>query len=97
MHPELPPLPTREPSNSAMAATLRRWHTETSFVTDDPAILRRLADGLRTLPDEHPTDDCHSRTPVRGHSHAHQLMAAHAGHHCPCYLTAAQYTTGTRA
>ncbi|MEU4314272.1 hypothetical protein [Nocardia sp. NPDC024068] len=96
MRSELPPLPTREPSNPAIVATPRLWHTETPFVTDDPVILRRLADGLRTLPGEHHTDDCLSRTPVRGHSHAHQLMAAHAGHHCPRYTTAAEYTTGIR-
>lgn len=96
MRSELPHLPTRQPSNPAMAATLRLWHTRESWVTDDPAILHRLADGLRALPDEQPTDDCRSREPIRGHAHAHQLMAAHAGHDCPRYTTAAQYTTGIR-
>ncbi|WP_328396207.1 hypothetical protein [Nocardia sp. NBC_00416] len=89
-------MPTREPSNRAMAAALRLWHAEISWVTDDPATLRQLADGLRTLSDACPADDCRSRDPVRGYAHARQLMAAHADHGCPRYSTAAEYTTGTR-
>lgn len=89
---ELPSLPTRQPSTPDIATTLRLWQTRESWVTDDPQLLRRLADGLRTMTDENPTDNCRSREPIRGHSHAQQLMAAHAGHTCPRYITAAEYT-----
>ncbi|MEU4836849.1 hypothetical protein [Nocardia testacea] len=97
MRPELPPLPNRQPAGPAMVATLNHWQAGKSWVTDDPAILRRLAEELRGLPDDRPTNDCRSCDPVRGRAHAHQLMAAHAGHDCPRYTTAAQYTTGIRA
>ncbi|MBF6351955.1 hypothetical protein IU448_23485 [Nocardia flavorosea] len=97
MRPELPFLPIRQPSDPAMAGTLRLWHAREAWVTDDPAILRRLADGLRHLSDEHRADDCRSQEPIRSYSHAHQLMAAHADHTCIRYTTAAAYTTGKRS
>lgn len=47
-----PPLPIRT-TNRAMAATLRLWQTTRCT---DPAVLERIATGLRGLTDECPRD-----------------------------------------
>lgn len=92
MREESPSLPTRAPHNLAMAATVRLWQTGQVWVADDPAILRRLVDGLRALPADPPTGHCCcSREPIRGFAHAHRLMDVHAGHRCPRFDTAADY------
>ncbi|WP_157120353.1 hypothetical protein [Nocardia fusca] len=59
-------------------------------------VLRRLADGLRTLPAEHPTAHCRSHEPIRGYAHAHQVMDVHAAHRCPRYAAAAEYAAEAR-
>lgn len=96
MRKESPSLPTRAPHNLAMAATLRLWQAGRHWVTDDPAILRRVADGLRALPADHPTAHCRSQEPIRGYAHAHQVMGVHAAHRCPRYATAAEYAGEAR-
>lgn len=92
--PEIPPLPVRTSTNRAMAATLKLLQAGTPWVTDDPNILRRVADGLRAL--DSPTPHCRSRDPLRGYAHAHQVMAVHAPHRCPRYEMAAEYAAGVR-
>lgn len=48
MNHDRPRLPARTPTNRAMAATLRLWQLGECT---DPAILTRVATGLRALPD----------------------------------------------
>ncbi|GGL30783.1 hypothetical protein [Nocardia jinanensis] len=79
-----------------MAATVRLWQAGKNWVTDDPAVLRRLADRLRALPAEHSTVHCRSREPIRGYAHAHQVMDVHAAHRCPRYAAAAEYAAEAR-
>ncbi|WP_328388151.1 hypothetical protein [Nocardia sp. NBC_00416] len=79
-----------------MAATIRLWQASRNWVTDDPAVLRRLADGLRALAVEHSTAYCRSQDPIRGYSHAHQVMDVHAAHRCPRYEAAAEYASEVR-
>ncbi len=50
MNHDRPRLPTRAPANRAIAATLRLWRLGECT---DPAILTRVAAGLRALP-RHP-------------------------------------------
>lgn len=94
MREETPALPTRAPHNIAMAATVRIWQAGVKWVVDDPAVLRRIADGLRALPADHPTAYCRSPEPIRGYAHAHQVMDVHAAHRCPRYEAAAEYASG---
>lgn len=96
MRKERPALPIRAPHNLAMAATVRLWQAGRNWVTDDPAVLRRLADGLRALPADHSTAYCRSPEPIRGYAHAHQVMDVHAAHRCPRYEAAAEYAAGAR-
>ncbi|MEU1527091.1 hypothetical protein ABZ413_33375 [Nocardia rhamnosiphila] len=84
----LPTLPTRRPKNRPMAAPLRYWHTSRRR---NRALLERITDGLRALPDTYPAHHCRSSEPIRGYSHAHQVMAVHAGHRCGRYTEAVQY------
>lgn len=77
-----------------MAATLRLLHAGKTWVTDDPRILRQIADGLRTL--DHPTPHCGNESPIGGYAHAHQVMAVHAGHRCPRYEAALEYAAKAR-
>ncbi len=73
MQKETPALPVRAPNNLAMAAAVRLWQVGRKWVADDPAMLRRLADGLRALPADQPTPraTCRgsrfagTRTPIR--------------------------------
>lgn len=90
---ETPALPVRAPHNLAMAATVRLWQAGKRWVTDDPVILRQLADGLRALPADRPAAHCRSRDPIRGYAHAHQVMDVHAAHRCPRYEAAAAYAS----
>ncbi|WP_416565102.1 hypothetical protein [Nocardia testacea] len=83
-----PPLPTRPPRNRAMAAALRYWHSSRAR---DRALLERITQGLRALPDEFPSSHCRSTVPIRGQSHAHQLMAIHARHRCGRYIEAVRF------
>ena len=85
---EIHPLPQRMPHNQAMASTLQVWHTR------NRALMERIAAGLRAL--DWP-EACRSENPIRGYAHAHQVMAAHAGHGCPRYRLAADYAVETRA
>ncbi|WP_327149744.1 hypothetical protein [Nocardia sp. NBC_01329] len=78
-----------------MAATVRLWQAGMEWVTADPAVLRRVADGLRALPLDHSTAYCRSREPIRGYAHAHQVMDVHAAHRCPRYEAAAEYAAGS--
>jgi hypothetical protein len=64
-----------------MAATLKLLQAGKTWVTDDPKVLRQIADGLRNL--DQPTTHCRSQAPIRGYAHAHQVMATHAEHRCP--------------
>lgn len=84
---EMPPLPTRTPNNQAMATTLRIWHNR------NRGLLERIAASLRAL--DHPAG-CGSQEPMRGYAHAHQVMGAHAGHHCTRYDLAARYAQQAR-
>lgn len=93
---ETPVLPVRAPHNLAMAATVRMWQAGKRWVTDDPVILRQLADGLRALSADCPTAHCRSRDPIRGYAHAHQVMDVHAAHRCPRYEAAAAYASEVR-
>ncbi|MEU1984799.1 hypothetical protein [Nocardia sp. NPDC019395] len=77
-----------------MAATLQLLHAGRTWITDDPRFLRRIADGLRTL--DHPTAYCANQDLIRGYAHAHQVLAAHAGHRCPRYRAALDYTAKAR-
>lgn len=96
MRQEIPALPVRAPNNLAIAAAVRLWQAGRNWVADDPAVLRRLADGLRALPVDHPTPHCLSREPIRGYAHAHQVMDVHAAHRCPRYAVAAAYAAEAR-
>ncbi|MGW0177887.1 hypothetical protein [Nocardia sp. NPDC003345] len=80
-----PPLP---PRSRAMAAALRYWHSSRAR---DRSLLGRLAQGLRALPDEFPASHCRSTVPIRGQSHAYQLMAIHARHRCGRYTEAVRF------
>ncbi|GGL37714.1 hypothetical protein GCM10011588_60510 [Nocardia jinanensis] len=77
-----------------MAATLKLLQAGKTWVTDDPRILRQIADGLRTL--DHHATHCRSQAPIRGYAHAHQIMATHAAHHCPRFDAAAEYAAQAR-
>lgn len=55
----------------------------------DSRTLRRVAVGLRRL-EIYPAA-CRWTDPLRGRSHAHHVMAIHAGHRCPRYSMAAEY------
>ncbi|WP_280400219.1 hypothetical protein [Nocardia carnea] len=77
-----------------MAATLQLLHAGKAWITDDPRILRRIAEGLRTL--DHPAPYCEYTDLIRGYAHAHQVMAAHAAHRCPRYEAALEYTERAR-
>lgn len=55
MNHDRPRLPSRAPANRAIAATLRLWRLGECT---DPAILTRVASGLRALPD--PPQDTNS-------------------------------------
>lgn len=96
MREESPPPPARAPHNLAMAATVRLWQAGRDWVTDDPAVLRRVADGLRALPADRSTSYCRSGEPIRGYAHAHQVMDVHAAHRCPRYAAAAEYAAEAR-
>lgn len=91
-----PVLPVRAPHNLAMAAAVRVWQAGRKWVTDDPVILRQLADGLRSLPTGYPTAHCRSGDPIRGYAHAHQVMDVHAAHRCQRYEAAAAYASEVR-
>lgn len=91
---ENPALPYRAPGSRAMAATLRLLHTGKSWVTDDPRVLRQIANGLRAL--DYPTPHCGNADPIGGYAHAHQVMAIHAAHRCPRYEAALEYTAKAR-
>lgn len=84
---ETPQLPTRVPSNQAMATTLRMWHNR------NRELMERITAELRAL--DYP-DRCRSQEPIRGYAHAHQVMAVHARHRCPRYELAARYTQQAR-
>lgn len=77
-----------------MAATLQLLHAGKTWITDDPGILRRIAEGLRTL--DRPTPYCENGDSIRGYAHAHQVLAAHAAHRCPRYEAALEYTAQVR-
>lgn len=96
MSQETPALPVRAPHNLAMAAAVRLWQAGRRWVSDDPEVLRRLADGLRALPVDRPTRHCVSRDPIRGYAHAHQVMDVHAAHRCPRYELASAYVSEVR-
>lgn len=89
-----PVLPVRAPRNRAMAATLQLLHAGKTRITDDPRILRRIAEGLRAL--DHPARYCENEEVIRGYAHAHQVLAAHAAHRCPRYRAALEYTAKAR-
>ncbi|MGW0006195.1 hypothetical protein ACWDT6_20425 [Nocardia grenadensis] len=91
---EIPALPFRAPRNRAMAATLKLLQAGKTWVTDDPKVLRQIADGLRNL--DQPTTHCRSQAPIRGYAHAHQVMATHAEHRCPRFETAAEFAARAR-
>ena len=86
-------LPTRAPHNRAMAATLQQLHAKTHFAGSDMHLLQQLANGLRRLDTHGP---CHYSDPIRGYSHAHHVMAIHAGHRCDRYQVAADYAMEAR-
>ncbi|MGW5386927.1 hypothetical protein [Nocardia sp. NPDC003963] len=90
----VPPLPVRAPNHRAMAATLKLLQAGKTWVTDDPGILRLIADGLRAYDD--PTPYCRSQEAIRGYAHAHQVMAAHAEHQCARFDVAAEYAARAR-
>ena len=85
MREESPSLPTRAPHNLAMAATVRLWQAGKDWVTDDPAVLRRLADGLRALPADRPLPlagadpRVRARTPGDGRPRRAPLTALRGG------------------
>ncbi|WP_280507189.1 hypothetical protein [Nocardia flavorosea] len=86
-----PPLPARHPKYRA--ALLRYWPTGRRH---NRALLERITEGLRALPDDHPASHCRSMGQIRGYAHAHQEMAVHAPHGCARYLEAVRYVEATR-
>lgn len=80
-------LPRRTPHNQAMVSALHVWHNPNQGLTE------RVLAGLRAL--DRPVG-CRSTDALRGYAHAHQVMAAHAGHHCPRYRLAADYAVEVR-
>ena len=97
MRQELPALPARVPNNRAVAATLKLWAAGKAWAhTDDPTVLRQIADGLRALPHDYPTAHCRSEAPIRSYAHAYQVMDVHARHHCSRYTAAAEFAKEAR-